>query len=137
MTLDWHWLNLCQVELLGCELKSRTSQFFGCFCVFLYENAFKFNPYNVLYIKFIQWPWVKITFSVVYQNFQTTKFPETAGPITIKFCMQPLGKGKKNIYIWSIHITRMAAMLTYGKSLTRLVLHSHWATCLEPWKSYF
>ena len=41
---------------------------------------------------------------------------ETTGPISIKFHMQPLDRGGKNVYIFRLgHMTKMAAMPIYGK----------------------
>ena len=46
---------------------------------------------------------------------------ENTGPISIKFYMQPLGKGGKKIYIfYPGHITKMATLLIYGKNHSKL-----------------
>ena len=43
---------------------------------------------------------------------------ETTGSILIKFHMQPLGKGGRKVYIFGQgHITKMAAMPMYDKTL--------------------
>ena len=45
---------------------------------------------------------------------------ENTGPISIKFHMQPLGKGGKTIDIFCPgHITKMATLPIYGKSLKK------------------
>ena len=45
---------------------------------------------------------------------------ETTGPISIKFHMPPLDRGRKKVYIFRpCHMTKMAAMLIYGKSLKK------------------
>ena len=59
---------------------------------------------------------------------------ENTGPISIKFHMQPLGKGGKKIYIFCPgHITKMATLPIYGKNLKNLLLQNHQADCLETW----
>ena len=46
---------------------------------------------------------------------------ENTGPISIKFHMQPLGKGGKKVYIFCPgHITKMATLPIYGKNLKKI-----------------
>ena len=53
-----------------------------------------------------------ICLSTILKDFSSEK----TGPISIKFHMQPLGKGGKKIYIFRLgHITKMAALPIYGK----------------------
>ena len=55
---------------------------------------------------------------------------ENTGPISIKFHMQPLGKGGKKIYIFCPgHITKMATWL-YNIKLKRVMIrNSRWPPC--------
>ena len=49
---------------------------------------------------------------------------ENTGPISIKFHMQPLGKGGKKIYIFCpCHITKMATLPIYGKTPQKIFFH--------------
>ena len=53
-------------------------------------------------------------------------FSETAGPISIKFHKQPPGDRRKKVYIFGLgHMTKMAAMPIYGKTLNNLLLQNH------------
>ena len=50
---------------------------------------------------------------------------ENTGQISIKFHMQPLGKGGKKIYIFCPgHTTKMATLPIYGKNLKNLLLQN-------------
>ena len=66
-------------------------------------------------------------------TFPKDFFTDTTGPIWIKFRMQSSGKGGKNVYLFRPgHMTKMAAMPIYGKTIKSL-LQNHWADCLETW----
>ena len=59
---------------------------------------------------------------------------ENTGPISIKFHIQPLGKGGKKIYIFCPgHITKMQPCPYMVKTLKNLLLQNHQADCLETW----
>ena len=50
---------------------------------------------------------------------------EATEPISIKFHMQPLDKRGKKVYIFRPgHMTKMAAMLIYGKNLKNFLLQN-------------
>ena len=85
------------------------------YCALWYENAFKFNPLEILAGRVILWPWPKVTcqLSTVSKDFSS----ETTKPISFKFHMQPSGKMGKKVYIfgWG-HMTKMAVMPIYDKN---------------------
>ena len=57
-----------------------------------------------------------ICLSTILKDFSS----ENTGPISIKFHMQPLGKGGEKIYIvCPCHITKMATLPIYGKNLKK------------------
>ena len=72
--------------------------------------------------------------SVVCQHFQREFSSGTTGPISFKYHMQPSSKVGKKLYIFGIgHLTMIAAMPIYVKTLKNLLLQNHWADCLETW----
>ena len=57
--------------------------------------------------------------------FQTSLFSETAWPINAKFHVESFWEAGKKVYINGTgHMTRMAAMLIYGKNLKNLLLQN-------------
>ena len=73
------------------------------------------------------WPKLSCQLSTFLKGF----FSETTKTISLKFHMQPRGKGGKNVHIFGLgHMSKIAAMPIYGYNLKNL-LQSHWADCLE------
>ena len=53
-------------------------------------------------------------------TFSEHCFSETTGPISIKFHMQPPGKGGEKVFIFGPgHMTKMAAMPLYVKNFNK------------------
>ena len=69
----------------------------------------------------------------VLSHFQTSS-SETARPIKAKFYVEPPWEGGTKIYINGLgHMTQMAAMPIYGKTLKNLLLQNQKAYDLETW----
>ena len=59
---------------------------------------------------------------------------ETAWPIKAKFYVEPSWEGRTKVYINGPgHMTKMAAMPIYGKTLKNLLLQNHKSYDLETW----
>ena len=59
---------------------------------------------------------------------------ETAWPIKAKFYVEPLWEGGTKVYINGPgHMTKMAAMPIYSKSLKNLLLQNQMSNDLETW----
>ena len=57
---------------------------------------------------------------ICLSTFSKDFFSETTRPISIKFHVQPLDRGKKKVYIFRLgHMTKMAAMPIYSKNLKK------------------
>ena len=67
------------------------------------------------------------TFSNIFSS-------ETAWPIKAKFYVEPPWEGGTKVYINGRgHMTKMAAMPIYGKTLQNLLLQNRWADFHETW----
>ena len=62
-------------------------------------------------------------------------FVSETRPISLKFPMQPSGKGRTEVYIFHPgHMTKMAVMPICGKNLKKkLLLLHHWVDYFETW----
>ena len=61
-------------------------------------------------------------------------FSETTRPIKVKFYVEPPWKGGTKVYINGPgHITKIAAMPIYGKTLKNLLLQNRKSNELETW----
>ena len=77
---------------------------FGCFCALRYNNAFKFNHYEILEVKFF-WRlglWSNVNcLSTLLKGLSS----ETTPPILLKFQMQLPRKGGGGIFLYFFHVT--------------------------------
>ena len=63
---------------------------------------------------------------------------ETAGPIKVKFHMEPPWDGETKVCSnGPCHMTKMAAMPIYGKNLKNLLLRNQKTDDLETWYAAF
>ena len=80
------------------------------------------EPRWISEVKVIHWPWSKVTQIQIFKFL----FLETAWPIEYKFYMEPPWDGGTKVWSNGLgHMTRMAAMLIYGKNLKK-------SSSLEP-----
>ena len=78
------------------------------------------------------------SFLVVFRRLPFTIsnvfFSETTGPIKVKCYVEPPWEGGTKVYInGSGHMTKMADMTIYGKTLKKLLLQNRKSNDLETW----
>ena len=79
-------------------------------------------------------PSVRRLSSVCRPPFSKIFSSEIAWPIKAKFNVEPLWERGTKVYINGLgHMTKMAAMLIYGKNLKNLLLQNHKFYDLETW----
>ena len=107
---------------------------FFCVCVVLVYAIFLAHLSRRLNGELIGYPWIRRPSVVRPFTFSNVFSSETVWPIIAKFYVEPPWEGGTKVYINGPgHMTKMAAMPIYGKTLKNLLLQNQKSYDLETW----